>query len=199
MSEPPLAVFAPVLETKRLTMKLMNLEKDVHILAEIMNVFLSGKDGFEWDIERATRLMRNLTLSPSNCLGLKAPGPAAYMLYLGSETGPTVGFVSLNERRPDVPPDVGFVLRPEYQNQGYGTEAATAFLNYFIHDFGLKNICAMVFLPNERSVNLIGKLGFESGGDAVLEPWGVTSVFVLPGMKHLSKETTTVSRWGVDK
>jgi RimJ/RimL family protein N-acetyltransferase len=95
--------------------------------------------------------------------------------------------------------DVGFVFRPEYQNQGYGTEAATAFLNYFIHDFGLKNICAMVQLPNDRSVNLVRKLGFEDGGDAILEPWGAISVFVLPEMKHLSKETTTVSQWGVEK
>jgi hypothetical protein len=76
MSEPSLAVFTPVLETKRLTMKLVNLERDAHVLAEIMNVFLSGKDGFQWDVESATRLMTNLTLSPSNCLGLKAPGPA---------------------------------------------------------------------------------------------------------------------------
>jgi hypothetical protein len=127
MSEPPLAVFTPVLETKRLTMKLMNLERDVHVLAEIMNVFLRGKDGFQWTVESATRLMTNLMLSPSNCLGLKAPGPAvcfcqnfkffflfhaeieadamqAYMLYLQSETGPAIGFVSLNERSPDVPP-----------------------------------------------------------------------------------------------
>jgi len=57
----------------------------------------------------------------------------------------------------------------------------------------------MVSLTNDRSVNLIRKLGFEDGGDVVLEPWGATNVFVLPGMKHLSKETTTVNRWGVEK
>jgi len=91
------------------------------------------------------------------------------------------------------------VLKPEYQNQGYGTEAATAFLDYFLHDFGLKNICAMVLGDNARSVKLVRKLGFERGGDAVLEPWGVLDVYVLPGMKHFSKETTKLSRWGVDK
>jgi RimJ/RimL family protein N-acetyltransferase len=94
---------------------------------------------------------------------------------------------------------VGFVLKPEYQNQGYGTEAATAFLDYFLHDFGLNNICAMVSGDNERSVKLVRKLGFERGGDAVLEPWGVLDVYVLPGMKHFSKETTILSRWGVEK
>jgi hypothetical protein len=76
MSEPTLAIFAPFLHTKRLTMVLLDLERDVQVLAETMNVFLSGKDGFEWTVERARRLMTNLTLSPTNFLGLKAPGPA---------------------------------------------------------------------------------------------------------------------------
>ena len=76
MSEPPLAVFAPVLQTKRLTMKLFNFRGDVYELAEIINFFLSGKDGFEWNAELTTRLMTNLTLSPSNLLGFRAPGPA---------------------------------------------------------------------------------------------------------------------------
>jgi hypothetical protein len=75
MSEPALAIFAPFLHTKRLTMVLLNLERDVQVLAETMNVFLNGKDGFEWTVERARRLVTNLTLSPTNFLGLKAPGP----------------------------------------------------------------------------------------------------------------------------
>lgn len=43
------------------------------------------------------------------------------------------------------------------------------------------------------------KLGFERGGDAVLEPFHVVNVYVLPGMAHLSQETTRLSRWGVEK
>jgi hypothetical protein len=36
--------------------------------------------------------------------------------------------------------------------------------------------------------------------NAVNEPWGVHNAYVLPGMKRMSKEkTTVVSRWGVDK
>jgi RimJ/RimL family protein N-acetyltransferase len=95
--------------------------------------------------------------------------------------------------------DLGIVLKPGYQDKGYGTEAAKALLNYFIHDFGLKNICAIVSASNERSSKLMGKLGFERGGDAVLAPWGVHNVYVLPGMKHMSKETTELNRWGVEK
>jgi RimJ/RimL family protein N-acetyltransferase len=91
------------------------------------------------------------------------------------------------------------VLKPEYQNQGYGTEAATAFLDYFVHDFGIKQICAIVSGENERSTKVIRKLGFERGGDVVMEPWGVLDVYVLPGMTPLSKESTILSRWGVEK
>ena len=91
------------------------------------------------------------------------------------------------------------MLKPEYQDVGYGTEAATAFLNNFVSDFGLKRICAIVSVSNDRSVKLCRKLGFREGGDAVLEPWGVLNFYVLPGVKHLSKETTKLSRWGVEK
>jgi hypothetical protein len=76
MSEPPIAVFTPLLHTERLTMRLVDLEKDIGVLAETMNVCLREADGFDWTVEKAKRLFKNLTLSPRNCLGLKAPGPA---------------------------------------------------------------------------------------------------------------------------
>lgn len=95
--------------------------------------------------------------------------------------------------------DFGIMLRPEYQNQGYGPESGSELLRYFRHDFGLKDICAMVSPSNTRSNKLMEKLGFESGGDAVLEPHGVINVYVFPGMAHLSKETTILNRWGVEK
>jgi RimJ/RimL family protein N-acetyltransferase len=91
------------------------------------------------------------------------------------------------------------LLKPEYQDKGYGTEAASAFLSYFRDDFGLKNICAIVSPSNDRSNKLMGKLGFERGGDVVLQPWGVYNSYVFPGMVHLSKETAIMSRWGVEK
>ena len=74
-----------------------------------------------------------------------------YVLHLDSEAGEIIGFVSVNERRPDLPPvlslhpkspgslyvaltlkqrGVGIKRKPEYQNQGYKTEAATVLLHY---------------------------------------------------------------------
>lgn len=76
MSEPPLASFTPLLHTKRLRMRLVNLDDDDQELAEIMNAYLRSVDGFEWTVEGTKRLLTNLTLSPSNCLGQNAPGPA---------------------------------------------------------------------------------------------------------------------------
>jgi hypothetical protein len=43
------------------------------------------------------------------------------------------------------------------------------------------------------------KLGFERGGDVIFEPFRVLNVYVLPGMEPLRKETTRLSRWGVEK
>jgi len=46
---------------------------------------------------------------------IEADAMQAYMLYLQSETGPAIGFVSLNERSPDVPP-VRIPTRSSYLN-----------------------------------------------------------------------------------
>jgi len=95
--------------------------------------------------------------------------------------------------------DLGPALKLEYQDKGYGTESATAFMNSLVHAFELKHICAMVTPSNIRGNNLISKLRFERDGDGVIEPRGVHNVYMLPGMPHLSKGTTVVSRWGVEK
>jgi hypothetical protein len=81
MSESPLAVFTPILHTERLTMVLLNLEKDAQVLADMMNPFLKSAHGEQWTVESVKRLLTNLTLSPSNCCGLKAPGPAVRRFY----------------------------------------------------------------------------------------------------------------------
>jgi RimJ/RimL family protein N-acetyltransferase len=74
-----------------------------------------------------------------------------YVLHLDSEAGEIIGFVSVNERRPGLLPvfslhpkshsslyvaltlkqqDFSITIKPKYQNQGYGTEAATPLLHY---------------------------------------------------------------------
>jgi hypothetical protein len=52
---------------------------------------------------------------------------------------------------------------------------------------------------NEPSNSIMQKLGFERGGEALVEGKVVVNAYVLPGMKHFTAETTQFSRMGVDK
>ncbi len=57
-------------------------------------------------------------------------------------------------------PDIGFAFLPEFRKQGYALESATAMLAYGIDILGLCNISAIATQNNERSSNLLNKLGF---------------------------------------
>jgi hypothetical protein len=52
---------------------------------------------------------------------------------------------------------------------------------------------------NEPSNILMRKMGFERGGEALVNGSIVANAYVLPGMKHCTVETTRFSRMGVDK
>jgi RimJ/RimL family protein N-acetyltransferase len=56
--------------------------------------------------------------------------------------------------------DLGFAFLPQYRAQGYAYEAASATLAYGRQTFGLKRIVAITSLDNDRSIQLLGKLGF---------------------------------------
>ena len=59
---------------------------------------------------------------------------------------------------PDV--DIGYALLPEFTAQGYAIEAATAVMAYAKASAGLKRVVAIVAPDNQRSLSLLGKLGF---------------------------------------
>ena len=88
---------------------------------------------------------------------------------------------------------------PSYRQQGYGTEAALAVKNYWL-SFGFKEMTGFCLPTNMPSNIILQKLGFERGGEALVEEGKVVvNAYVLPGMKHCTVETTQFSRMGVDK
>ena len=70
-------------------------------------------------------------------------------------------------------PDIGFAFLPEFEGNGYGTEAAAATLKFGREKLGLTRILAITSQDNDASVRLLEKLGFtferliENGGETV--------------------------------
>ncbi len=57
-------------------------------------------------------------------------------------------------------PDFGFAQLPEYDGQGLAVEYSQAIIEYGVQTFGLMDMDAEVSPGNERSINLLKKLGF---------------------------------------
>jgi RimJ/RimL family protein N-acetyltransferase len=63
-------------------------------------------------------------------------------------------------------PDVGFAYLPRFRGRGYAVEAARAILDDAARRLGLARVGAIVSPDNERSLRVLGKLGFRHERDA---------------------------------
>ena len=82
-------------------------------------------------------------------------------LYLVRRTvdGMRLGICGLI-KRPSLPHvDIGFAFLPQFTGQGYAFEAAMAVLHHARHDLNLTTIVAITAPDNQRSINLLQKLG----------------------------------------
>lgn len=95
-------------------------------------------------------------------------GPVAMYARLGfglylverKRDGPPLGICGLIKRDALEDVDLGFAFLPEYRAQGYAYESAAAVLAYGQSVLGLKRIVAITSPDNDRSANLLEKLGF---------------------------------------
>lgn len=71
-----------------------------------------------------------------------------------------IGVVTLLHRNGQPAPDLGFALLPDYEGQGYAFEACAAYLQKLQEDKALKIILAIAMPSNEKSLKLLGRLGF---------------------------------------
>ena len=76
------------------------------------------------------------------------------------EDGAALGLCGLIKRDtlPDV--DLGFAFLPEHWGKGYAREATTAVLDDGARSFGLQRVVAITSLDNQRSIQLLEKIGF---------------------------------------
>lgn len=89
-------------------------------------------------------------------------GSTEFIMYAMDlkEGGETIGMCGLVKRDFLDHPDVGYALLPAYEGKGYASEAAAAMLKYATEDLGYHTMYAIVTPENERSVNVLKKLGF---------------------------------------
>ena len=55
--------------------------------------------------------------------------------------------------------DIGFAFLPEHSGKGYAIESASAVVEYAKNVIGLKRITAITLEGNDRSINILNKLG----------------------------------------
>ncbi|CAG0935285.1 diamine N-acetyltransferase [Thermoflexales bacterium] len=95
-------------------------------------------------------------------------GPVAMYARLGfglylverKRDGLPLGICGLIKRDALEDVDLGFAFLPEYRAQGYAYESAAVVLAYGQSVLGLKRIVAITSPDNDRSANLLEKLGF---------------------------------------
>lgn len=80
--------------------------------------------------------------------------------------------------------EVGYELRPEFRGQGYAIEAVRALFDWAARERGIRRFRAGIAPGNERSINLVTKLGMRRVGAQWDEDDGLELLY-------------TVERWGM--
>jgi RimJ/RimL family protein N-acetyltransferase len=62
--------------------------------------------------------------------------------------------------------DIGYWIGRRHWEKGYGKEAVRLMLHFAFETLRLNRICAKVLVGNERSIRLLGALGFKKEGTA---------------------------------
>lgn len=93
-----------------------------------------------------------------------------YGLYLVElrRSSAAIGICGLVRRDTLEHADLGFALLPEYWSRGLAYEAAVAVLTLARDELEIDRLLAITSLDNERSIELLGKLGFELEGKVQL-------------------------------
>ena len=87
------------------------------------------------------------------------PEDNEYLICL-KETGAPIGECSLTLQAEGTSCEIGYMLLPQYWNQGYGTEVAQ-WLMSMAKAYGVRRITAMTHAQNTASVRILDKLFFK--------------------------------------
>jgi RimJ/RimL family protein N-acetyltransferase len=154
-----------ILATERLFLRHMR-EEDAAFVHELLNEpsFLQyiGDRGVR-TLDDARAYIRNGPLD-----SYARHGFGLYVVE-AQDAGEPMGICGLLRRDTLDAPDVGFAFLPRYWAKGYAIEAARAVVDHAFRTHGLDRVLAITSPDNDRSIALLGRLGFRFQG---LEPFG---------------------------
>lgn len=120
----------------------------------------------------AERYIRDAIQVPYRSLGY-----GMYVVQLKASRQP-IGVCGLVRRDLLPGPDLGVALLPEFVGHGFATEAAHAVMEHAQHTLGIARLYALVKPGNERSVKLLGRLGFRHRGSPAIPQADAVEVYV---------------------
>lgn len=129
--------------------------------------------------EDAANYVRNKTLARFANAGV------GLWLVEARETGEPAGVCGLVVRPELGFPDLGYGFLEEYRGNGYAREAASAVLEFAASELKLRTLCAITHPDNERSANLLKKVGFEHHGQRHLAEIGATSDYYVWKLRYV--------------
>jgi RimJ/RimL family protein N-acetyltransferase len=146
-----------ILETPRLYLLKFTLD-DAEFIVELLNstgwLRFIGDRGVKTVTDAENYLLNGPIKSyTDNGFGL--------WLVISKEDKRKIGMCGLIKRLSLNDVDIGFAFLPEYEKKGYGTEIATATLNYGQNILGLKTIIAITNPENDSSIKLLNKIGLK--------------------------------------
>ena len=143
--------------TERLILRPFNLA-DAGFILELVNTPGWLKyigDRKVYNVEDAANYLKNGTLKNYEIHGF------GFLVMTLKDSGTAVGMCGLVKRDTLEDVDIGYALLPEFEGKGYAFEAASATLIFAKNELNLGRIVAITSMENERSGNLLTKLGFK--------------------------------------
>lgn len=165
-----------VLETDRLVLRRLT-EADAPFILQLVN----EPSWLQFIGDRGVRTLDDArTYIVNGPIAMYARVGFGLLLVELKTTGTPIGMCGLLKRDtlPDV--DIGFAFIPAYWGQGYARESAAAVLAWGKTTLGLKRLVAIASPDNQRSIQLLEKLGFAFEKALPQSVRGMdTSLFVL--------------------
>jgi RimJ/RimL family protein N-acetyltransferase len=147
---------AKILETERLTLREFELS-DAKFIVELVN----SPNWLEFIGDRNIRTEAAAAdyLESSPIKSYKELGFGLSMVQL--KDGTPIGMCGILKRNFLDHPDIGFAFLPQFEEQGYAFEIATATMIHARKKLNIKTILAVTLPKNNRSIRLLEKMGFK--------------------------------------
>lgn len=144
------------LETPRLKLRAFQLD-DAAFIIELLNSpgwirFIGDRQIHSLDDAR--NYLQNGPMK-----GYQLNGFGLMLIELAANAAP-IGMCGLIKRDTLEDVDIGYALLPAFEGQGFAFEAASAVMDYAKNELKLKRVVAITTKDNERSGNLLNKIGF---------------------------------------